>query len=115
MNNSQMKDFTGRLRRIDKINRKGGGFEADGTLGQSFYTRARLRRERRPLLRPALTVLLVIVVFKGFLLASIGPADYLAKVDALSTGNAVERAGGFVMAIDPLSRMVADWVSPLIG
>ncbi|MFD0978102.1 hypothetical protein [Tropicimonas aquimaris] len=110
-----MKEFSGRLRRIDKIHRRGGGFEAAGTLGQSHYTREKERRERRTALRPALMVLVVMVVFKGFLLAALGTETYAAKVVALKDGSIVEQIGGFVMAVDPLSRAIATWVSPLFG
>lgn len=115
MSNPQMKEFSGRLRRIDKIHRRGGGFEADGTLGQSHYTKERLRRRRRPLLRPALTFLFVMVAFKGFLLASLGPEEYGAKVEGLRQGNVIEQASAFVMAVDPLSSQIARWVSPIVS
>ncbi|WP_149866382.1 hypothetical protein [Tropicimonas marinistellae] len=109
-----MKQFTGRLRRIDRIHRQGGGFEAAGTLGQSYYTRERERRDQRSALRPALVVLAVIVIFKGFLLASNGENAYREKVATLKSGSAVERVGGFVMAVDPLALVVAGWVKPLV-
>ncbi|PRY22647.1 hypothetical protein CLV78_106188 [Aliiruegeria haliotis] len=115
MSDTQMKEFEGRIKRIEKINRRGGGFEAVGTLGQSFYTRARKRTQRRPLLRSTIVVLMVMVTFKGFLLAANGETAYTAKLEALQEGTAVQKAGSFVMAIDPLTRAVATWVKPIVG
>ncbi len=115
MRDPQMKAFSGRLRRIEKTQRSGGGFEAAGTLGQSHYTRARRRAERRPLLRPALTIVTVIVAMKGCLLAAIGERSYLEKVQGLMDGNLFEQGMAFVMAADPVSNAVAHVIAPLFG
>ncbi|SFC96261.1 hypothetical protein [Tropicimonas isoalkanivorans] len=114
MSDSHFKEFFGRLERIDKIHRSGGGFEADGTLGQSHYTRERARRARRAGLRPALLVVLFMVVLKGFLLASQGEEVYRAKLSALRSGSVIEMAGAYVMAQDPISNVIAVWVKPLV-
>ncbi|WP_074254901.1 hypothetical protein [Vannielia litorea] len=107
-----MQNFAGRIRRIEKIHRKGGGFEAAGTLGQSFYTRT--KRTRRPVLRPALTVLTVFLVFKAMTLAHLGSADYTARLDGLRTGNTVQQVGAHLMAIDPITQAAAAGIRPLL-
>ncbi len=109
-----MQNFAGRIRRIEKIHRKGGGFEAAGTLGQSFYTRMHLKRTKRPVIRPALTVLAVFVCFKAVTLAHLGTADYTTRLDTLRSGNAVQQAGAHLMAIDPITQAAAAGIKPLL-
>jgi len=50
---------------------------------------------------------LVLLAFKGFVMASLGAETYEDRVSRLAAGNAVERAGAFVMAADPITN----WVS----
>jgi hypothetical protein len=109
----QMKEFAGRLRRIERIHRRGGGFEAAGTLGQSYYTRLR-RRAGRPVLRPALMALGMVILFKATLLAHLGEAEYEARLATLSQGHWGERAGAFVMAIDPLAARLSAALAPIV-
>ncbi|MBS8228991.1 hypothetical protein DYI42_22440 [Vannielia litorea] len=107
-----MQNFAGRIRRIEKIHRKGGGFEATGTLGQSFYSKS--KRTKRPVLRPALTVLAVFVCFKALTLAHLGSADYTARLEGLREGNTVQRVGAHLMAIDPITQAAAAGIKPLL-
>ncbi len=115
MSNSQMQEFSGRLRRIEKIHRKGGGFEAAGTLGQSYYTKLRLRNQRRPLMRPLVILVAVVETFKGAMLASIGQEAYAAKLATLAEGSAVEKAGGFIMTIDPIAMTIAQAIGSVLN
>ena len=109
-----IKQFQKRLRRISKIRKRGGGFEAPGTLGQSYYTR-KSRRTTRPVLVPVLVVLGTIIAFKAVVMSNIGPADYLARVEALQDGTWGERLGATIMAPDPLTVMLSDFIKPLVG
>lgn len=109
-----MQIFNGRIRRINKIHRRGGGFEAAGTLGQSFYTHSRSRKLKRPVLRPAMTVLAVFVCFKAITLAHLGAADYTGRLDGLSKGNLVQQMGAQLMAIDPITEAAAAGIRPLL-
>ncbi len=108
----QFKQFDQRLKRIRQIHRKGGAFEAAGTLGRSFYTR-RARRGQRGVLRPALAIVAALVVFKAIAAASMPAGDYAARVDALSQSGLAGRAGAFVMAPDPISLALGGWLAPL--
>lgn len=110
-----LQNFKLRIRRINEIHRNGGGFEAAGTLGQSFYTYHRSRRDRRPVLRPALTVLAVFVCFKAITLAHLGAADYTGRLDGLRAGNLVQRMGAQLMAIDPITEAAAAGIRPLLS
>lgn len=50
----------------------------------------------------------VFMLFKGFMLASLGLAAYEQRLSVLQTGSTYEQAGAFVMGLDPVSRAVAD-------
>jgi hypothetical protein len=109
----QVKQFDDRLKRIQRIQRRGGGFEAAGTLGQSYYTRLR-RRAGRPVLRPALMTVAMLLLFKAVLLAHLGAGAYTARLEALASGGPVERAGAVLMAADPITLRLAEWIVPLL-
>jgi hypothetical protein len=111
---TQTREFRKRLKRIDRIHRRGGGFEARGTLGQSFYTR-QARRAARPVLKPALAMVLAVVTVKAVAAASMEEGAYLARVEALQAGSIGERAAAFVMAPDPVSQSLARLVAPLFA
>ncbi|WP_170385090.1 hypothetical protein [Ruegeria atlantica] len=49
--------------------------------------------------------------FKTFLLSSLGASAYQYRVDSLAEGTAVEKAGAWVMQIDPLSEYVATQIN----
>ncbi len=113
MSDVQVRQFNKRLKKIDKIHRGGGGFEAEGTLGQSYYTR-RARRAARPVLRPMLALVAAVLVVKSIAAASVPTDDYVARVDALRTGAMWQQASAFIMAPDPVSQTVGGWIAPLI-
>ena len=110
-----LQNFYGRIGRIQKIHEAGGGFEADGTLGMSFYN-ARRRRPRRRLgiLAPLALVAAVIVGVKSAVHATIGQELYDQRVAALATGDAVEKAGAYVLQADPVTRAIADRLRQLL-
>jgi hypothetical protein len=114
VNQIQSREFRKRLKRIDRIHRRGGGFEASGTLGQSFYTR-QARRAMRPVFRPALAMILAVLAVKAVAAASMEEGDYLARVEALQAGTVGERAAAFLMAPDPISQSLARLVSPVFA
>lgn len=111
MNDPYIRQFRARLRRIDRIHRQGGGFEAAGTLGQSYYTRMR-RRAGRPVLRPALAILFALIAFKAVSVASLGGAEYDARLETLRNGHSGEQVVAFLMAPDPISLVVAASIAP---
>lgn len=109
----QHREFCDRLRKIEKIHRRGGGFEAEGTLGQSYYTR-RARRAARPILRPMLAFVAIVLTVKAIAAASMPAEDYAARVEALRAGSIGQQASAFVMAPDPVSQTLAGWIAPLL-
>lgn len=107
MTEPDIRSFRARLRRIAKIHRRGGGFEAAGTLGQSYYTR-QARRSARPVLRPMLYMIGAVILSKALLVASLGPDEYAGRVIALQSGNSVERVGALFMGVDPVTESLAE-------
>lgn len=105
-------DFAGRLQRVHRIHRKGGGFEAAGTLGKSTMA---AKPARRSYLRGALLVAGAFILIKALLLAQIGAASYSARVDALKDGGStVEQIGAYVMQADPVTVWVADTLRKVV-
>ena len=109
-----MRDFQGRLGRIERIHDGGGGFEADGTLGASAVPR---RRRRRLLRLPALLALtaVILILLKAGLHAALGPDLYAAKVDLLRAGSDADRAGAWVLQVDPLTENISARIRRLFG
>lgn len=54
------------------------------------------------------------MAFKGFMLASLGETTYQERLNVLQTGSVYERAGAFVMGIDPVSQTIAQSLRPII-
>lgn len=98
-----MRDFYGRIDRIERIHEAGGGFEADGTLGMSYYKARRHRAHRFGLLGPVVLVMITIVAIKAAVLATIGPERYAERLAALRAGSPLEQGGAWVLQADPVT------------
>ena len=64
--------------------------------------------------RSVLIFLVAFVLFKGFLIASLGAEGYGERVGKLEQGNLVEQAGAFAMQADPVATMVAMQLEPVL-
>lgn len=113
MADPNLKDFYVRLGRIEKIRRNGGGFEAAGTLGLSYYTRPQTRSIS--VLRPVLLLIVAVILIKGVIHDQVGADTYAARVESLMQGSSVDRVGAFIMQADPLTVLVAAQVGRLLG
>ena len=111
MTDPNLKDFYGRVARLQKARAKGYGFEAAGTLGRSYYTRP--STNRRSVLWPVLFLLLCTVLLKGIIYQSIGADSYGERVAALMAGDGIERAGGWLMQPEPDTILVADQITAI--
>ena len=109
-----MQNFYGRIGRIERIHEAGGGFEADGTLGMSYFNAGRKRKRRATILGPVVLVMLAIIAIKSAVLASIGPESYEERIAALRAGTAVEQAGAYVLQADPLTVAVSERIRAVI-
>lgn len=110
MSDTDLQDFDARLHRIAQNAARQPACGRDPAQTRAAASRFR----RRPALRLTMLVLAVLVTFKGFMLASLGGASYLLRVQALSEGSGFERLGAFVMSVDPVSLAAATWLSPLV-
>ncbi|MFZ1468050.1 MAG: hypothetical protein WAT09_03625 [Paracoccaceae bacterium] len=100
-----LKNFHGRIARIEKARAKGYGFEAKGTLGRS----ATYHRER-PLMRlvKALSlVLLTSIGLKGVIHYYVGAAVYDERVTTMMLGEGFDRLGGTLMQADPVTLTIS--------
>ncbi|MHC0053353.1 hypothetical protein [Actibacterium sp. D379-3] len=104
-------EFQGRLRRIERIHRRGGGFEASGTLGRSFY---RGKPQRVSLMRPLVLLLVSGLLLKAVLLMQIGEGDYRDRIARLQDGTRVEMIGAYVMQPDQVTVWLADVLGELL-
>ena len=68
----------------------------------------RVRLHRGLPLRGLTLALSGFLVFKGFLLAYLGPVTYLDRVAILDQGSVVEKFGAWLMGVDPISFWIAD-------
>ena len=107
MRDPQHELFVQRLKRVNRTNRRGGGFEAAGTLGRSYYT---AQARRRSVWRPAFVAAAGFLCVKAVMLSHIGTEAYQARVDEMRQGSATQAVGAFVMQMDPATV----WMSALI-
>lgn len=111
----QYAEFQSRLRRLDrKTLNKGHGYTAKIRTDGLIVVEPRKVVRSRISLRSLLLFLAAGLLFKGFLMASLGFASYDQRVSQLAEGSFVERSGAFVMQSDPLSRKIAGQLLPLL-
>lgn len=111
-----LQNFYGRLGRIEDIHRAGGGFEADGTLGMSYYnSRRRQRRRRMGVLAPLALIAMSVLGLKAAVHATIGAELYEARVAELRAAGGVQQAGAYVLQADPLTVAISQKIGSLIN
>lgn len=59
-------------------------------------------------------LVVALVLFKAFLMAALGEVVYESRVSELRTGSTLEQMGSWVMEIDPLTQVVADYAFPYL-
>ena len=63
--------------------------------------------------RAVVSLLAVAFIFKAWVLASLGAADYGTRVERLESGTTVERASALVLRADPATVLVAGLLNRL--
>lgn len=108
-----LRDFQGRVGRIERTHDAGGGFEADGTLGMSVYrSRRRLRVPRWP--GVICVSILILFLLKAGLHVVIGADVYDQKVVDLRAGGTMDRIGSYFLQADPVTLAIAAQMRRLI-
>ena len=110
MSDPSIAEFNSRIARIQQARGHGRGFEAEGTLGRSFYTQGdpRYRRKRRmPVLRPLILTLILGTALKALFLHQLGIEAYEARVAVMVQGDGFDRIGGWLMQADPVTVAAA--------
>ncbi|WP_050603158.1 hypothetical protein [Ruegeria sp. 6PALISEP08] len=107
-------EFDQRVNRLNKKHQK-----------MSRGYRATLRKDGLVVMRPQrvssavpvkvlLLTLLAFFAFKAFLLSHLGPTGYKYRIDSLNEGTSVEKAGAWVMQIDPVSQALSIQMNKLL-
>ena len=107
MRNSVQSSFERRLARIDQIHAAGGAFEATGALGRAYFDSHRPKERRAFPWRGVALVFFGMLLFKGAILAQVGPETYAQRVATLTEGNTAERVGAWVLQADAPTQFIA--------
>ena len=53
-------------------------------------------------------IVIVMMLFKGFLHAQLGAQSYQDRIEALAAGTVIEQAGAWVLQVDPVTQKIAE-------
>ncbi|WP_164659735.1 hypothetical protein [Tropicibacter sp. Alg240-R139] len=104
-------------RRVEKLTRKHHAMSRGYThrLRSDGLIEVKPRRSRPGVsLRAIALFAFGFFVFKGFLLANLGPGAYEDRLARLNDGTVVEQGGAALMAVDPLSEFIASKIGPVL-
>ncbi|MEH7830167.1 hypothetical protein [Gemmobacter denitrificans] len=108
MADQDLTEFYERVARVEKARAKGYGFEAEGTLGRSYYTKPAPRRLR--LMGPLLVMAACLIGLKAAMHHQVGDTAYRDRVARMQAADGFERFGGMIMQVDPVTL----WLSAQI-
>ncbi len=102
-----LKNFRGRVGRIARIHDKGGGFEAEGTLGMTYYNSHRPRRRQHRIIGALVVITAVLFCLKAGMYVTVGADVYAYRVAALASGTPTDRIGAYILQTDPVTLALA--------
>ena len=114
MSASQFDEFDRRMRRISRRHSKLSHGYVTSVNSDGIVVAKPKRRGGGATLRSLALLFLVMVLFKGFLHARLGPDAYQARIDQLSAGAMVEKAGAWAMTADPITVWLSGHLSSLV-
>jgi hypothetical protein len=114
MSDPNLRDFYGRITRIEDGRTHGFGFEAPGTFGLS-YSRRTTRSGGSRLVGPLFFAVVMALMLKGGIHYKVGDATYDKRVDALLSGQSLDRLGGWLMQADPVTLWVSQFISEVVN
>lgn len=104
-------DFEKRAARIDRTLQKGGGFEAQGTLGRKPYKPRKRKTPRFGVVRAICLVALVAWMMKAGFYILLGPIDYNLRLSNMIEGTPIEQYASVVMRPDHVSIGAAKFLT----
>ncbi len=114
MSASQFDEFERRMRRINRRHSKLSHGYVTAINEDGLVVARPQRRGNRAMLRGLSVIVLVMIIFKGFLHAQLGPQAYQDRVSALASGTVIEQAGAYAMVADPLTQWISSKVVSLV-
>jgi hypothetical protein len=114
MTDANHANFSARLREIDQRHKRlaAGYVRLEERNGLLVPVEGVKLRRGMPL-RGISLALGMFLVFKGFLLAYLGPVTYANRVGTLDSGTIVEQMGGWIMRADPITHWIATQLNML--
>ena len=109
-----MRDFFGRITRIEDARSYGFGIEVPGTFGRS-HSRRTTRNGGSRLVGPLFFAVVMALGLKGAFHCNAGAATCDTRVEALQQGQNLDRPGGWLMQADPATLWVAQFISGLMN
>jgi hypothetical protein len=106
-----LRDFYGRISRIEEAHARGHGFEAPGTIGLSRHPRP--ARRRRSFFGPIFVAVVMAFALKGTIHYKVGAATYDERVQTLLAGQGFDRVGGWLMQADPASIWISGFIQEM--
>ena len=114
MSASQFDEFERRMRRISRRHSKLSHGYVTAVNSDGLVVAKPQRRSNRGMLRGLAMVVIVMMLFKGFLHAQIGAQAYQDRIDSLAAGTVVEKAGAYFMVADPITVWISAKVVSLV-
>ena len=113
MSDPNLRDFYGRLTRIQDARSNGLDLEAPETFSLS-QSRRSSRDGGNRWIGPLFFVVVMALMLKGAIHSKVGAATYDRRVDALQSGQSLGRLGGWLMQADPATLWVSQFISELV-
>ncbi len=111
---SQFDEFDRRMRRINRRHsRLSRGYVTSVNRDGLLVATPSRRRSSMPL-RGVVIIVAILMIFKGFLHAQLGPTAYQTRVDSLAGGTTVEQIGAWIMTADPTTVWISSQLSSLV-
>ena len=104
--------------RIDQLDRQ------RKALANGYYTTIRndglviahpRRRDKAAPLKYFLALVVLFFIFKALVLATAGAGTYQSRLNSLSDGTLVERAGAWILQVDPVTQVLSNKVGLVFG
>lgn len=111
---SQFDEFDRRMRRINRRHSRLSRGYVTSVNADGLLVATPIRRRTSVPLRGVVVIIAALMLFKGIVLAQLGPAAYEERLEGLAGGNQVEQVGAWIMKADPTTTWIASHLGPLL-